>query len=112
MWKSATGSWGAKNNRLHSLILWHFGRVGTRQPALGGSGVLRNIMTKHTMGGAALPRIAGDDSSTDKEIELRRGLIRRDGQIQEAAALLLLLGNELVRHNQGEHGDWSDKGFG
>ena len=44
-------------------------------------------------------------------IELLRGINRRDEQTQEAAALLLLLGNELVRHcDQG--GSWEDPEFG
>ncbi len=54
---------------------------------------------------------AGHDASADKEMELMRGINRRDEQAQAAAALLLLMGNELVRLT--ERGEsWSDESFG
>lgn len=49
-------------------------------------------------------------AAESKQTELLRGINRRDEQIQEAAALLLLLTNDLVRiHEQG--GKWDDEGF-
>ena len=54
---------------------------------------------------------SGIPAAADQTIELLRGLNRRDEQIQEAAALLLLLGNDIVRlHEQG--GNWDDPEFG
>ncbi len=53
---------------------------------------------------------SGIPPAANQSIELLRGLCRRDEQLQEAAALMLLLGNELVRRvESGE--SHSDHGF-
>lgn len=52
----------------------------------------------------------GGHDAADHERGLLRGINARDEQIQEAAALLLLLGNELVRLQE-QGGRWEDERF-
>lgn len=40
---------------------------------------------------------AGHEAAAEERMKLMRGINRRDEQIQESAALLLLMGNELAR---------------
>ncbi len=54
----------------------------------------------------------GGHDAAEERTKLMRAIHARDEKMQEAAALLLLLGNDLSRcHEQGA-GNWADKRFG
>lgn len=47
-----------------------------------------------------------------EKTKLLRAINARDEKMQEAAALLLLLGNDLSRCHEHGAGNWADKNFG